>query len=61
MKRDKENSTGLLSDHAKLSGTKCISDITGNPCGISPTLHDQWAVVPITTDFLPFNEQKFNY
>ena len=45
MKPDKENSTGLLSDHAKLSQTKCISDITGNPCGVAMTLHDQWALV----------------
>ena len=45
MKPDKENSTGLSSDHAKLPETKCISDITGNPCGIAQTLHDQWALV----------------
>ena len=51
MKQDKENSrvhVGLSSEHAKLPETKCISDITGNPCGIAPTLHDQWAVVPPT-------------
>ena len=45
MKPDKENSTGLSSDHAKLPETKCISDITGNPCDIAQTLHDQWALV----------------
>ena len=29
--------------------TKCISDITGNPCDIAPTLHDQCAEVPTIT------------
>ena len=60
MKPDKKNST-CLSDHAKLPETKCIYDITGNPCGIAPTLHDQWDVVPTATVILPVIEQKFNY
>ena len=60
MKPDKENST-CLSDHAKLPETKCMYDISGNPCGIAQTLHDQWALVSNTTVFLPVNEEKFNY
>ena len=45
MKPDKASSTGLSSDHAKLPQTECVSDITGNPCRVALTLHDQWALV----------------
>ena len=56
MKRDKENSTGLSSDHAKLPEIKCISGITGNPRGIARSVGRS-----STTVFLPVNEHKFNY